>query len=324
MNNLLHRGSVKDIYRLDDEHLMFEFSNRYSLFDWGAMPNEIPHKGEALAKFTKNIYLQLANPKFWQEYLKINTPIALELKQNGLKTHLVNHDAGVNQIVVREVSCPRDSLDFYQTKPNDAFIPLEVIFRCGVPAGSSLLKRSPELYQAGQILESPLVECSTKWEAQDRMIDWNEAKQIAGLEENEAERLMNLTSALGMALAEFFKSRGLELWDGKVEWAFVATKTGRDFMLVDSIGPDELRLNIETISLSKEFLRSWYRNTPWFKELTRAKNIHGDSFKSFCEKPPMLPSAMLEDMTQMYQQLARCLDEKVDFSPLTQKLSRWV
>ena len=44
----LYRGSVKDIYKNGDD-LLFKYSNRYSVFDWGEMPNEVPQKGEALA-----------------------------------------------------------------------------------------------------------------------------------------------------------------------------------------------------------------------------------------------------------------------------------
>ena len=46
---LFHRGSVKNILgETDAKQLIFAYSNRYSVFDWGEMPDHIPHKGECL------------------------------------------------------------------------------------------------------------------------------------------------------------------------------------------------------------------------------------------------------------------------------------
>ena len=42
--NLIHKGSVKDVYEINDG-VMFDFSNRYSIYDWGKMPNLIDGKG---------------------------------------------------------------------------------------------------------------------------------------------------------------------------------------------------------------------------------------------------------------------------------------
>ena len=48
-------GSVKDLEILSPPHQLregkgrFHFSDRYSVFDWGEMPNPIPQKGASLA-----------------------------------------------------------------------------------------------------------------------------------------------------------------------------------------------------------------------------------------------------------------------------------
>ena len=47
----MYAGSVKNIYSTDSvSNLIFEFTDDYSVFDWGKMPDAIPRKGEALAK----------------------------------------------------------------------------------------------------------------------------------------------------------------------------------------------------------------------------------------------------------------------------------
>ncbi len=52
---LVHKGSTKDVFQLGDNYL-FQFSDRYSVFDWGEMPDHLEGKGKALALFTKKIY----------------------------------------------------------------------------------------------------------------------------------------------------------------------------------------------------------------------------------------------------------------------------
>ena len=47
---LKYRGSVKDIYGPDEDGaLFFRFSDRYSIFDWGEMPDQLTNKGKSLA-----------------------------------------------------------------------------------------------------------------------------------------------------------------------------------------------------------------------------------------------------------------------------------
>ena len=61
----------------------------------------------------------------------------------------------------------------------------------------------------------------------------------------------------------------------KFEFAFGTTKElgRREFVLVDSIGPDELRLVRNGKKLSKEFLRGFYRDSEWLKSVEKAKSL---------------------------------------------------
>lgn len=59
----IYTGSVKDIYQKDDT-LIFHFTNRYSIYDWGQMPDLIEQKGEALATTARLIYTMIADPIF--------------------------------------------------------------------------------------------------------------------------------------------------------------------------------------------------------------------------------------------------------------------
>lgn len=44
-------------------------------------------------------------------------------------------------------------------------------------------------------------------------------------------------------------------------------------MLVDSVGPDELRLTHDGVQISKEILRQFYADGPWHAAIGRAKKI---------------------------------------------------
>ena len=99
---------------------------------------------------------------------------------------------------------------------------------------------------------------------------------------------------------------GVELADGKLEWGM---GPGGDIFLVDAIGPDELRILRDGVQLSKEFLRGFYRKTPWYAEVNRAKErapLEGiTEWKKLVRvPPPELPARMRELGSQVYLSLA--------------------
>jgi len=50
---VLHIGSVKNILGVEGASpYLFHFSDRFSVFDWGSMPDELDEKGTALAVMT--------------------------------------------------------------------------------------------------------------------------------------------------------------------------------------------------------------------------------------------------------------------------------
>ena len=52
MIKLLHRGKAKDVYAVDNNTLLFHFSDRISAFDI-KMNESIPKKGHILCKFSE-------------------------------------------------------------------------------------------------------------------------------------------------------------------------------------------------------------------------------------------------------------------------------
>ncbi|MGZ3774275.1 MAG: phosphoribosylaminoimidazolesuccinocarboxamide synthase [Pseudobdellovibrionaceae bacterium] len=323
---LIYRGSVKDLYKKND-HLVFDYSNRYSIFDWGEMPNEIPRKGEALASMAASFF----------DYL---------LKK-GIPSHFIgtsgSHSIEVQSVAVHRPQWVGDHYDysFYKTNPTHCLVPLEVIFRKFLGQGNSLegrLKKNPSYLQDLGLAEiptsassftPPLVEFSTKLEATDRYLTRQEIQEMNILSDNELQNLRSETQKVAMELDGLFASFGVKFWDGKLEFSFGEKEANgmRSLLLVDSIGPDELRLTYEGLPLSKEFLRQIYASSSWNDAVKKAKEIAKErktqDWKAICrdelkETPQSLTDEQIAVTSLLYQALANevatCVGRKKPFS----------
>ena len=355
---VLHIGSVKNILGgKESPSLIFEYSDRYSIFDWGEMPDMIQQKGKCLASMAYMFFDALGKPESWQQwslegpetdYLRESLE---DLRLNGLGHHmrqgLINEfmqkipleDAdrylSVNRVSVLRPSYVNQQYDYsvYQGRPSNALVPLEVIFRFGIPQGSSLMERVNDAEYLkeiglskkphfGDIFEHPIIEFSTKLESRDIYISKKKARMISGMNESEMSNLNDLVAILAYRLRDIFSTSELTLWDGKFEFAFTETDENgnRSFQLVDSIGPDELRLSYKGVQLSKECLRRPYRGTDWHEALSEAKKIAKSrgarNWKAVCQNelkqnPPPLSEEFLGLISSMYTALSNSISEQL-------------
>ncbi len=371
---LLYSGSVKDVHGLEGQDpYIFSFSNRYSIFDWGEMPNLLEGKGEALAVMGDLFFRYLGDgknwqqwqisekyPKFWRDSFTTSN-VWKNWKRSGLPHHsfgLVSEElkplplgkkssflsvkAKTRPAVSSAVQNGVLKFDYsaYGNRPSTSLVPLEVVFRFGAPEGSSFLERvekNPgyaesfgfsDVPRAGEWFPYPIVEFFTKLEPTDRFLTRDEAREIAALTPEEMDDLTAFTLLLALRLKDIFSSVGLELWDGKFEFAFLpgsqdstsastssAGDGKRGFELVDSIGPDELRLiGPGGVHFSKEFLRRVYRNTPWFEAMARAKKLAKErgekNWKKICreelgQNPEPLTDRALQVAENLYPVLVQ-------------------
>src|SRR5262249_11861602 len=58
--NFLRSGKVRDIYEVDEDHLLIVASDRISAFDC-VLPNAIPHKGQVLTKLSQFWFARFAD-----------------------------------------------------------------------------------------------------------------------------------------------------------------------------------------------------------------------------------------------------------------------
>jgi len=375
---IIYTGSVKNIFSgKNDETLYFKFTDRYSIFDWGEMPDLIFEKGCALNMMGYAFFKHLENPQTWMD-LKFKlmgshfdshflnqlweSEVYKELVVSGLNHHclgLSNNDyvklpnlqkttmMEVKKINVLKPTQSSEGYDYdvYQSRPQGCLLPLEVMFRFGLPTGNSLSKRFledteylkqygfTELPDGNKMLNIPLVDFSTKLEKGDRYLTFENARKIAGLSEGEFNELKTLTILVGLCLFTLHKDCGLELWDGKIEWAFGGEnqnlKTSnssnvnrRKFMLVDSIGLDEMRLSFNGAKLSKDFLRNVYKQTKWYEYLEKSKREsqeNGFDFKVICKEkynavPEKLNSHVLNQVSALYKSYTNSILKVMNFS----------
>jgi phosphoribosylaminoimidazole-succinocarboxamide synthase len=342
---LIHEGSVKNIRGNGDEFLFFEFSDRYSVFDWGGMPDVLEKKGQYLTSMAKTFFDFIGDPQSWSSWslpLENKDDEALKsllstFQQSGVPHHyLTDTNAESNNLlkvqkfdvlrppVVNENDKQTYEYSQYSKKPTNCLVPLEVIFRFNITNGSSILKRANNLEYtkqlgvkeklvAGMEFTTPIIEFSTKLETSDRYLTYHEALEISGMSHEEFDRLKSSSVLLALRLKDFMKDCSIDLLDGKFEFSFTGNKDSRSFTIIDSIGPDELRLTYKGTQLSKENLRSCYRNGDWHKNVEKAKNLAKErgvlDWKNICieelnSTPPKLSNDMLKVQGSMYHTLA--------------------
>lgn len=318
MNNkkLIYRGSVKDIYENNDDELIFSFSDRYSIFDWGEMPDEIEHKGKCLALLAD----------FFFNNLDINHHGLGLCDENGMLTKGHHQYYKVKKVNIIRPYFENGKYDYskYKNSPEHTLVPLEVVFRFGIPKGSSILSRMEakefreelgliRIYEEGEFLPGAIIEFSTKLENTDRYVSYREAMEISGMSKAEFESLITITRSTALKIKELFNAINITLWDGKFEFSFLEKNNGiREFQLVDSIGPDELRLSYKEMILSKEFLRQYYRKHKWYLDVKESQKIakekKSEDWKGICinefkSVPPHLETEYKNFAESMYQTL---------------------
>jgi phosphoribosylaminoimidazole-succinocarboxamide synthase len=88
----LYVGSVKEVLGplelLGESAVVFRFTDAYSVFDWGRMPDAIPHKGEALALMAAYFFERLEDAGAWCEFSSSSQAQALRKGISQLRTEV--------------------------------------------------------------------------------------------------------------------------------------------------------------------------------------------------------------------------------------------
>ena len=252
----LHRGKVRDLYEVDDKHLLIVQTDRLSAFDV-ILDDPIPGKGEVLTTLSN----------FW-------------FKKLG---HIIpNHLSGIApESVVRgeaeQAQVRGRSFVTKKLKP----LPIEAIVRgylvgsgwkdyqktgtiCGLalPAGLREAEKLPE----------PLFTPSTKAAVGDHDENISYAQAVELLGEFRAAQVRDATIALYVEAANYAASRGIIIADTKFE--FGVDEAGTLYLIDEALTPDSSRfwpaesyqLGSNPPSFDNQFVRDWLEASDWNKQ----------------------------------------------------------
>jgi len=325
-------GSVKDLIVIEKPlknktgRGRFIFSDRYSVFDWGEMPDHIPNKGKSLCISAAYFFEKLESMGIKTHYLGL-------VEESQLKRiSEVKGPVDIMEVKLLRVLKPHktaDGYDYSDYKQEDSnfLVPLEVIFRNSLPAGSSIFKRLEkgelELKQlglekmpaSGDNLEKPFLDVSTKLEESDRYMNWKEAKEITNFNDDQLNEISDITTRVNRLITEEANRIDLKYEDGKIEFGLDVNKK---LLMVDVLGTlDECRFTFKEMPISKEIARLYYRKTNWYKELIDAKKNDELNWKEKVNlSPPPLPEKLKELISMAYCAFTNEITGRVWFSKI--------
>ena len=259
----LTSGKVKDVYELEDNLLLFKFSNRISAYDV-KFKDEIPKKGEVLCKFAE----------YW--FNKLDLP-----------NHFVKRKSDTEIIVKRINMLPIECVVrgyFYGSlvsRWKDGKISFESDVQTDLAAK----------------LPSPIFDPTTK-STHDVPVSKDESISQKLVTSDEYDWLSEKSIQIYQTMAKIADNSGFILADLKLEFG----KLNNEMILADSIGPDEFRLwpkdeyKIGEIqqAYDKQLLRDWLTENGYQEKFDEARSSGNEPI------PPSIPTNLISKMTQRY------------------------
>lgn len=280
---LLHRGKVRDIYAVDENHLLIIQTDRVSAFDV-ILPTPIPEKGKILTKISR----------FWFDKLAHIIPNHLtDITPESVVSSREQDQISDRAFIVRKL------------KP----LPVEAIVRgyisgsgwkdyqrsgtiCGIalPAG---------LREADKIPDGAIFTPSTKAEAgsHDENISYSVCEQLLGV--SLAAAVSRHAIALYTAAADYALTRSIIIADTKFE--FGLDEANQLYLIDEALTPDSSRFwpaesyrpGKTPPSYDKQFIRDWLEQINWNKT----------------PPAPPIPEEVLVQTIEKYQAACRVLTQ---------------
>ena len=248
-------GKVRDVYRIDNDRLLFVATDRISAFDY-ILATGIPHKGRVLTQMSL----------FWFEFLKDVVP-----------NHLITADVSQYPAEVRKYE---DQLrGRSMVVMNADMVPVECVVRgyisgsawkeykatgnvCGIELPKGLRESDP--------LPEPIFTPATKaTTGHDENIPFSEMTRLVGADLSAELRDLSLT--IYKKAAEYARRRGIIIADTKFEFG----RTSRGTTLADEVlTPDSSRFwpadkyqpGRAQDSYDKQFVRDYLEEIRWNKQ----------------------------------------------------------
>ncbi|MCW2621233.1 MAG: phosphoribosylaminoimidazole-succinocarboxamide synthase [Frankiales bacterium] len=251
---LLARGKVRELYAVDDDHLLLVASDRISAYDV-VLPTPIPDKGAVLTGLTLWWFGQLADlvphhlvTAAVDDYPAELAPYADDLRgRSMLCRRLVMQPV---ECVARGYLTGSGLVDYAATGAV-----------CGVPLPAGLLDGSP--------LPSPIFTPASKADVgdHDENISFEAVERLVGL--STAASLRDLTLAVYARGATLARERGILLADTKLEFGIDSAGVltlGDEVLTPDSSRfwpADEWQPGRAQPSYDKQYVRDWLTTSGW-------------------------------------------------------------
>jgi phosphoribosylaminoimidazole-succinocarboxamide synthase len=278
---LLGRGKVRDIYGVDDEHLLIVTTDRLSAYDV-ILPDPIPGKGELLTQTSL----------FWFGMMR-------DIINNQL-TELTVYDVIADRALCEQLE--RRSLVVRRLEP----LPIEAVVRgyligsgwrdyqsTGAVCGIEL----PGGLEQAEELPTPLFTPATKADAgeHDVNISFRAVEELVG--QQLAQRVRDVSIEIYRRAREYARDRGIIIADTKFE--FGLDDEGRLFLIDEVLTPDSSRFwpsssyatGISPPSFDKQYVRDYLDTLDWDKTAPG----------------PSLPAGIAAKTAEKYQEAYRLL-----------------
>jgi len=272
---LIGRGKVRDIYSVDDDHLLIVTTDRLSAYDV-VLPDPVPMKGCVLTELSLRWFRMMA-----------------DLVENQLTDRNID-DVVDNAELVRALH--GRSLVVKRLKP----LPIEAVVR-GYLIGSGWrdyeatgrvcgIKLPPGLAQAEQLPQT-LFTPASKAEAGDHDVNIGFEQVVELIGDKLAERVRDLSIKIYERAARYALERGIIIADTKFE--FGLDHEGRLYLIDEVLTPDSSRfwpvegykVGISPPSFDKQFVRDYLDTLDWDKTAPG----------------PALPADILSQTSEKYQ-----------------------
>ena len=278
---LIARGKVRDIYSVDEQHLLIVTTDRLSAYDV-VMPDPIPGKGQVLT--------ELSN--FWFRMMEDIVPNHLT---DLAFASVISDSALVDELGSRSIIVKR-----LQPLPIEAVIRGYLIgsgWRDYQGTGQVCGIELPAGLEQAACLPSPLFTPATKAEAgdHDENIDFERTEALIG--EELAAQVKHLSLRIYERAAAYALERGIIIADTKFE--FGLDDAGTLHIIDEILTPDSSRfwpadeyaIGISPPSFDKQFVRDYLDTLDWDKTAPG----------------PSLPGDVLQQTGDKYREALRIL-----------------
>ncbi|MEE8235928.1 MAG: phosphoribosylaminoimidazolesuccinocarboxamide synthase [Gammaproteobacteria bacterium] len=251
----ISQGKVRDLYAVDDDHLLIVTTDRLSAFDV-VLPDPIPGKGEVLTRLSN----------FW--FARTTDIVANHLSELPLEEVVTDHEER-NAIDTRASVVRR-------LKP----LPIEAVVR-GYLIGSGWkdyqrtgrvcgIELPPGVDQAARLPE-PIFTPATKAAVGDHDINISFEQVVDEIGAELAQQVRELAIAIYRRGSEYAIRRGIIIADTKFE--FGLDSNGKLYLIDEVLTPDSSRFwpadqyqtGISPPSFDKQFVRDYLETLGWDK-----------------------------------------------------------